>query len=252
VSPERTGKIHSRLAKGEHGLFDDRSQQLDRFAPVLALTILAVATLSLVDLRSPSDAASRQAAATAVSLVTGVTLLLALRASGIARRWQRIADALFVLAAILSLIFLVVAIFSDADLRGFSSGRPSPLWVAIAAVTPLAVIRRLAKHRRVTRATMLGAVAAYLLIALAFWYVFLFVDGAQSVPFFAGAGDQPTTSFMYFSLTSITTVGYGDLTAATNLGRLLATSEAVSGQVYLVTFVAMLVGLRIRHLGDEG
>ncbi len=186
-----------------------------------------------------------------MSLVTGVTLLLALRASGIARRWQRVADALFVLAAILSLTFLGVAIASDADLRGFSSGRPSPLWVVIAVMTPLAVIRRLTKHRRVTRATMLGAVAAYLLIALAYWYVFLFVDGAQSEPFFGDAGEQATTSFMYFSLTTITTVGYGDLTAASNLGRLLATSEAVTGQVYLVTFVAMLVGLRIRHLRDE-
>jgi voltage-gated potassium channel Kch len=49
---------------------------------------------------------------------------------------------------------------------------------------------------------------------------------------------------MYFSLTTITTVGYGDLTAQTHLGRLLANSEAVIGQVYLVTFVAMIVGLR--------
>ena len=49
---------------------------------------------------------------------------------------------------------------------------------------------------------------------------------------------------MYFSLTTITTVGYGDLTAQTHLGRLLANSEAVVGQVYLVTFVAMIVGLR--------
>ena len=49
---------------------------------------------------------------------------------------------------------------------------------------------------------------------------------------------------MYFSLTTITTVGYGDLTAQGNLGRLLANSESVIGQVYLVTFVAMIVGLR--------
>lgn len=46
-----------------------------------------------------------------------------------------------------------------------------------------------------------------------------------------------------FQLLSITTVGYGDLAAGTDLGRLLATSEAVVGQIHLVTFVAMLVGL---------
>ena len=48
---------------------------------------------------------------------------------------------------------------------------------------------------------------------------------------------------MYFSLATITTTGYGDFTAASELGRLLAMAEAVTGQVYLVTFVAMLVGL---------
>jgi hypothetical protein len=52
---------------------------------------------------------------------------------------------------------------------------------------------------------------------------------------------------MYFSLSTITTVGYGDLTAITPFARLVATAEAVSGQVYLVTFVAMLVGLRAQH-----
>jgi voltage-gated potassium channel Kch len=52
---------------------------------------------------------------------------------------------------------------------------------------------------------------------------------------------------MYFSLSTITTVGYGDLTAITPFARLIATAEAVSGQVYLVTFVAMLVGLRAQH-----
>jgi len=48
---------------------------------------------------------------------------------------------------------------------------------------------------------------------------------------------------MYFSLVTVTTLGYGDLAAATNLGRLLSTTGAVIGQVYLVTFVAMLVAL---------
>jgi hypothetical protein len=48
---------------------------------------------------------------------------------------------------------------------------------------------------------------------------------------------------MYFSLTTITTVGYGDLTAAAQPGRLLANTEAVVGQLYLVTFVGLLIGI---------
>ena len=64
---------------------------------------------------------------------------------------------------------------------------------------------------------------------------------SRRVPYFGES--QPTTSYMYFSLTTITTTGYGDFTAASEFGRLLAMAEAVTGQVYLVTFVAMLVGL---------
>jgi hypothetical protein len=39
-------------------------------------------------------------------------------------------------------------------------------------------------------------------------------------------------------------VGYGDLAAVTPLAQHVATAEGVSGQVYLVSFVAILVGLR--------
>ena len=60
-------------------------------------------------------------------------------------------------------------------------------------------------------------------------------------PFFSQP--EPTTSYMYFSLTTITTTGYGDFTSSTEFGRLLSMAEAVIGQVYLVTFVALLVGL---------
>ena len=47
---------------------------------------------------------------------------------------------------------------------------------------------------------------------------------------------------LYFSFTTLTTVGYGDLTAASNLGHTLAMSEALVGQIYLVTVVSLIVG----------
>jgi carbon starvation protein CstA len=82
-------------------------------------------------------------------------------------------------------------------------------------------------------------------------YVFTTVNAFQTTPFFGR--EEPTTSFMYFSLTTLTTVGYGDLAAVTPIARLLATSEAVIGQVYLVTFVAMLVALfASRFVGRDG
>ena len=104
------------------------------------------------------------------------------------------------------------------------------------------MIRRLLHHRTVTTGTLLGAISAFLLIPIAFCYAFLSIGPLQGTPFFGHA--EPSTSFMYFSLSTVTTVGYGDLAAVTPFARLVANAEAVSGQVYLVTFVAMLVGLR--------
>jgi hypothetical protein len=141
---------------------------------------------------------------------------------------------------------LVLVSTTDVDLSVLESDRPSLLWVVIAMVTPVAVVRRLLQHRHVTAETLAGAVAAYLVVALAFCYVFHAVDGYWDGGFF-GDPDVASHEFMYFSLVTITTLGYGDLAPAAPAGRLLAATEAVIGQVYLVTFVALLVGLMIQQ-----
>lgn len=64
----------------------------------------------------------------------------------------------------------------------------------------------------------------------------------ESGALFAQHTAESTKNFLYFSFVTITTVGYGDLTAASNLGRSLAIAEALTGQIYLVTVVAAIVG----------
>jgi hypothetical protein len=93
-------------------------------------------------------------------------------------------------------------------------------------------------------------VAAYLQLSIAFDYLFRVVDAYQAVPFFGQP--EPSTAYMYFSLVSITTLGYGDLAPVTELGRLLSVSEALIGQVFLVTFVGMVVGLLTQRVGMSG
>lgn len=227
-----------------HRLFDDQSAQLDRFGPLFGLTILTVVVLSLVRLDGQDDSLTAHAASAGVSIVIGVTLLLALRASGVARRWRRAADIFVVFAVVVSIGVLTVDLVTDADLSAYGVDRPSPVWVAVALVTPVAVIRRLLTHRRVSLGTLQGAIAAYLLIAVAFSYLFTFLDDLGGAgPFFEETSDPASTEYTYFSLVTITTLGYGDLAPRGDLGRFLATTEALVGQVYLVTFVAMVVGL---------
>jgi voltage-gated potassium channel Kch len=51
----------------------------------------------------------------------------------------------------------------------------------------------------------------------------------------------------YFSFTTLTTVGYGDIIPHSAAARTLASLEAVTGQIYLTVLVARLVGLHIVH-----
>lgn len=220
-------------------IFDDQSRLLDRFGLLLAVTVASIVILSLVDIGPRVSGASGRWESALASLLVGATLLLALRASGLTKRLQRIAD-LVVLVVVSSVSFLAV-VDTFTDLAPSPTGAAPLLVVILAVAAPMAVVRRLVQHREVTRGTLLGAVSGYLLLPIAFFYAFLASAVVAREPFFEVS--EPTTSYMYFSLTTITTTGYGDFTAASEIGRLLAMAEAVTGQVYLVTFVAMLVGL---------
>jgi hypothetical protein len=236
-------------ARGE--LFGGQSRWFDRFGVVLILSTVSVVGLALVDISGPETVVTRLArevGSLTAAVIVGVTLLIALRAAGIHPRRQRIFDVVVAITVVGYAVTLLgdLTVGTAADQRNGVSGAIAVLSV----IAPVVVVLRLVQHRRVTMATMYGAIAAYLLIAVAYFFVFLTVRGWQGT-FFASP-DEPSSSYMYFSLTTITTVGYGDLTAKTHLGRLLANSEAVVGQVYLVTFVAMIVGLRAQEWRNRG
>ncbi len=219
-------------------IFDDRSRFLDRFGTLLAVTAGSIVVLSLVDIGPTGDAAAARWASTVASALVGTTLLLALRASGLTHRLQRIADLVVILLVVGVAVLALGATFLDSVMPSTTAAPWAVVLLAFAA--PMAVVRRLVQHREVTRGTLLGAVSGYLLLPIAFFYAFV-ASTAWESPFFSTP--QPSTTYMYFSLSTITTTGYGDMTASHPFGRLLAMAEAVTGQVYLVTFVAMLVGL---------
>jgi Ion channel len=226
--------------------FSDEGKHLDRFGLVLGLAAASVTMLSLVDLDDATDSIANELAWMLVTVIVGLTLIVALRASGVARRPRRIAELIVLIAVVGAILVTVAGLFVDiADTTSGLQGRPSPMWALIAVLSPAIVLRRVMMHRVVTRQTIFGVLAVYLLLALAFDYAFLSFDGGSG---FFGQPES-TSSFMYFSLTTITTVGYGDLTAASDFGRFLASAEAILGQVLLVTVVARLVSTYSR--GDQ-
>jgi hypothetical protein len=222
-------------------IFADDSRYLDRFGLLLAVVVVAIVSLSVVDLREPWGDRGAELFWLMTALLVGAALLLALRAAGLARTWRRVADVFVGVGVASAAVLVVLPLAFDSNPGNIDSPSASILMVVLSIGAPLVVIRRVLQHRAVTQSTLLGAVSAYLLIPVAFYYVYLALETIQGQPFFGQP--EPTTSYMYFSLSTVSTVGYGDLTPASSWGRLLSSSEAIIGQVYLVTFVAMLVGL---------
>ena len=222
----------------DDAFFDDDPRHLDRFGALLVLTVIAVAVNMLFDIEDPTESSINELAWIVVTIITGATLMLCANASGVAPRWRRVVFV-FVVIVVGGAIVVSVMSASGVDLGAFS-GRPTVAWAVIAALSPLFVLRRIFHHERVTGQTIAGALSVFLLIGLAFSYLFGVVD--QYGDLFCGTA-EPTTSFMYFSLVTLTTLGYGDLNPVTDLARLLSTTEAVLGQVFLVTIVARLVSL---------
>jgi hypothetical protein len=74
-----------------------------------------------------------------------------------------------------------------------------------------------------------------------FSFAFNVTQQISGDPFFSGAVDGDVSDFLYFSFSTLTTTGYGDLTAGTDLARSFSITEALIGQIYLVTVVAVIV-----------
>jgi hypothetical protein len=95
--------------------------------------------------------------------------------------------------------------------------------------------------------TVLGALAIYLLIGALYAFAFSAAALIGSGPFFAQGTAGTMAERVCFSYVTLATLGYGDVTPAGTSGQMMAVSEVLLGQIYLVTVVALVVGrLRVR------
>jgi hypothetical protein len=171
-------------------------------------------------------------------VLQGATLLLALWTSEARPLILRLAAAVVAAALVTSL----AGVLTDFDTDGDSITLVNLLLVGIAPIAiGMGVVRRFRTDRTVTLATMFGVLCIYLLLGMFFAFIYGAINAFSSDGVFAERVDATQADFLYFSFSTLTTTGYGDLTAATGLGRAVAISEALVGQVYLVTIVAAIV-----------
>jgi hypothetical protein len=116
-------------------------------------------------------------------------------------------------------------------------------------IAPVSIVRHLALRQSVDLETMLGAVSAYLLIGMCFAFLYRGFAAAQPTMFFGDQGDGTIAQTLFFSFTTLTTTGYGNLVPANEPGQSLAVTEMILGQLFLITAVGKVVSAWRPRLG---
>ena len=210
----------------------DRGAQ-DRFGRVLALIVVGFLLLGI-----DAPLAARLALATNVVLI-----VIAFRTTSLHTTMPRLAAlagigiAAWTLGAVSEVGTRMVALAAAGQ-------------VVLLGVLVLAILARVLRHEVVTGQTILGVISAYLLIGLTYSWLFYAIDIVDHDAF--SLDETELWSYSEFSFVVLTTLGFGNEIPTSPLAGRLVTLEALTGQIFLATFLARLVALygERRHSAD--
>ena len=173
----------------------------------------------------------------------GATLVASLAAADVSPRLRRVAT-LVAAAAFLGTVSVVA-------LGGSGEGVAALLDAALVVLAPIAIGWSVVRRRIIDVRTVLAALCVYVLFGMLWAFIYSAIGDLSSSAFFAQSVTPTSADFLYFSFVTQLTVGYGDLTAAANVGRACAVLEALIGQMYMVTVVALLVSRVVPRPGRD-
>lgn len=130
-------------------------------------------------------------------------------------------------------------------------------WLLFFAFITWNELRAVLRQREVTSETISMSISVYLLLGLTWGFLYSLIYQLQPHAFSFPGTDVLTAGLptekkesvfpvlIYFSLTTLTTIGYGDITPVTMKARYAAIAEGIIGQFYLAILVARLVGMQM-------
>lgn len=210
---ERWGQFAARIA--------------DAFGIVLLMVGLAYTLLSLAPYKGWTGALD--------TFVGTAAAVIGLASSGVRPLLVRGAAALGAIAVALA------AVSAIADEPRFL-GASFLILALLILVAAGAILRTVLAETEVGFRTILGAISVYTLLGLLFTFLYGALERIQSDSFFS-SGAPGQGDFVYFSFTTLTTTGFGDLVPAGQPGKMFAGLEMLIGNIFLVTLVAGLVSL---------
>jgi hypothetical protein len=172
--------------------------------------------------------------ASVLLVLAAATLATAIWTSGLGSLHSRAVIGVMVAAVALA---AAVLIWDRTTLIGTAALVTALLFAATVAAIAIGVV----DQNEVNAQSVTGAVCIYLLFGILFLFVYGTIAALGSGDFFAQGTDGTRSVRLYFSYVTLATVGYGDYTPAGDLGHSLAVVEALLGQLYLVTVLALLV-----------
>ena len=167
-------------------------------------------------------------------LVATAALVVAAWTSGLAEPGSRATQIALIAGA-------VAAVASFASTRHATVGAVGLLSGVMAVLTIGVIALGVLDQGEVNSKSVLGAISVYILLGIAFLFVYGAVAALGSGPFFVQGTDGTRALRLYFSYVTLATLGYGDYTPAGNLGHLLAVIEALVGQLYLVIVLTIML-----------
>lgn len=212
---------------------------------------------------------TREPGLTVLLFIEGTLIFVAIPLGGMGLLPEFVLPAMFILFVLATLVvtsrshlaaFLVfIAVLLSPASSVIHAEHPTVLteWLSgggrllAIAVLSLVIARAVFAPGRVTRHRVQGAVVLYLNFALFFFTIYRLIDvlapGAFNGLPPSGSEYGSGAALLYFSFTTLTTVGYGDITPLHPMARNFANFEAVVGQLYPATLLARLVSLEISH-----
>jgi hypothetical protein len=189
----------------------------------------------------------RQTGAVALDIVFSVILV---SSTYVVSHQRKVLVAALALAVPTFVSWWAVRVFASpvVDITGLSLS--IVFFVFVIAV----ILRSILLRDDVTVDVIFGAMSVYLLLGVVWTFIFAIVEISNPGSFsFAALGSEVIGStrhgelrfLSYFSLVTLTTLGYGDITPIAPAARSLASLEALVGQLYIAVLVARLVGMHI-------
>jgi hypothetical protein len=232
TQPARLGRIGpaaAELAGMNRERWRRRAERArDAFGLVLALVLTTYVLASVLSNRGWS--------AVLLTIVTGATSVVALTSSHV--------RPIFVRRALILAVIATALAFASAAFGGrLGLNVANFIEIGLLAVAMAAVLRRVVTAGSVSSRTILGAISVYTALGILFTWAYGLIDRIEGGGFFGAGVATKGSDFLFFSYTTLTTTGYGDLVPAGQVGRMVSGLEMMLGQIFLVTLVAGLVSL---------